>query len=388
MGERRDPLLTPAFLELCLFNFAASAAVFALLPVAPFHIRDLGGPPEAAGFFLGGLTFASAATAPWTGAVGDALGQGRVLTASAAGIALLFGLYALLPTWELFVAGALLQGLLWSAVLTSSGAYAMRLIPPERRAEGIAVHGMATLLAISVAPTAGFALYALGWRALALTLAGVNLAIAVLAVRFARAEPPARRDLLAAVRGHGVAWPVLRFALGIFLVAFGYGGLTSFVALFCEARAIAPKGIYFVAFAGTMLALRPFVGRLVDRVGPFRTFAPSLVLVALALLVLPFATQREGIVAGAMLYGAGFATVGPAFTSYVITRVPAERRGAAFGANIAAFDSGIGSGSIAFGPLVTHLGYRWTFWIAAALTLAAWPYFKLARARFERATAD
>ncbi len=388
MSGPRDPLLTPAFLELCLFNFAASAAVFALLPVAPFHIRELGGPPEAAGLFLGGLTFASAATAPWTGAVGDALGQGRVLAASAAGIALLFALYALLPTWPLFVGGALLQGLLWSAVLTSSGAYAVRLIPVHRRAEGIAIHGMATILAISLAPSLGFVLFAFGWRWLAATLGAVNLAIALLALRFARSEAPSRRSLATAFRGHGIAWPVLRFALGIFLVAFGYGGLTSFIALFCEARGIAPKGIYFIAFAGTMLGLRPFVGRLVDRVGPFRTFAPSLVLVALALVLLPFATSRGGIVAGAMLYGLGFATVGPAFTTYVISRVPAERRGAAFGANIAAFDSGIGSGSIAFGPLVAHLGYSWTFWIAAAFTLAAWPYLALARAPFERATAE
>ena len=43
---------------------AASAAVFALLPVAPYRIHVLGGPTEAAGLFLGSLTFASALSAP------------------------------------------------------------------------------------------------------------------------------------------------------------------------------------------------------------------------------------------------------------------------------------------------------------------------------------
>ena len=166
MASRREPLLSPAFLELCLFNFAASAAVFALLPVAPYRIHALGGPTSAAGLFLGSLTFASALSAPFTGALGDRLGQGRVLATAATAIAALFALYTFVTAWPVFVALGLAQGVFWSALLTSSGAYAVRLIPESRRGEGFAVHGMATILAISVAPSLGFALAArclTGW---------------------------------------------------------------------------------------------------------------------------------------------------------------------------------------------------------------------------------
>jgi MFS family permease len=386
MSRQREPLLSFAFLELCLFNFAASAAVFALLPVAPYRIHDLGGPTEAAGLFLGGLTFASALSAPFTGALGDRLGQGRVLAVAAATIAALFAIYAFVDSWPVLVGLALVQGIFWSALLTSSGAYAVRLIPESRRGEGFAVHGMATILAISLAPSLGFLLFGLGWRSLAVTLALVNAAIAVLALRFVGGDAEITRLAGLAPPAERLARPVLRFAIGLFLVSLGYGGLTSFAALYTESRGVAPRGLFFVAFAGTIFALRPFVGRWIDRVGAFAALRPSIAAIAAALSLMPLASSRATIAGCAVLYGLGFAAIGPAFTTYVIGRVTPERRGAAFGANIAAFDTGIGSGSILFGPVIAHAGYAPAFALAAIAAISSWPYFSWARKRFELET--
>lgn len=387
MSQPKAPLLSAAFLELCLFNFAASAAVFALLPVAPYRIHELGGTTAEAGLFLGCLTFASALSAPFTGALGDRLGQGRVLAVAAAAISALFALYSFVTLWPVFVALALAQGVFWSALLTSSGAYAVRLIPESRRGEGFAVHGMATILAISVAPSVGFLLYSHGWRWLVGVLALVNAAIAGLALRFVRGDAEVTRHAAAVPGAERLAKPVLRFAIGLFLVSLGYGGLTSFAAIYTEARGVAPRGLFFIAFAGTIFALRPFVGRWIDRFGAYRALFPSIVAIACALSLLPLAATREAIAACAVLYGLGFAAIGPAFTTYVISRIEPARRGAAFGANIAAFDTGIGSGSILFGPIVAHAGFGYAFAVAAIAALSAWPYFSRERARFELATA-
>ena len=37
--------------------------------------------------------------------------------------------------------------------------------------------------------------------------------------------------------------------MSLFLVSFGYGGITSFAALFAERSGVAPKGIFFTVFA-------------------------------------------------------------------------------------------------------------------------------------------
>ena len=87
----------------------------------------------------------------------------------------------------------------------------------------------------------------------------------------------------------------------------------------------------------------------------------------------------------AVVFGAGFSTYYPAFSAAVLQRVGAAQRGAAFGAMFAAFDIGIGSGSIALGWAVQHLGYTAAFVGSALLALGAWPYFHLGERRFAAA---
>ena len=55
--------------------------------------------------------------------------------------------------------------------------------------------------------------------------------------------------------------------------------------------------------------------------------------------------------------------------------VSAERRGAAFGAILAAFDTGIGTGSTSIGWLIQRFGFRTAFAVAAGLSALALPYF-------------
>ena len=68
----------------------------------------------------------------------------------------------------------------------------------------------------------------------------------------------------------------------------------------------------------------------------------------------------------------------PAYNTYVLTHVHPQRRGAAFGAMLAAFDTGIGSGASAVGALVHMQGFRVAFGVAAALATLSLPYFLFA----------
>ena len=55
--------------------------------------------------------------------------------------------------------------------------------------------------------------------------------------------------------------------------------------------------------------------------------------------------------------------------------VDPRRRGAAFGGILAAFDTGIGTGSVMTGWLVGHSGFRVAFGAAAGLAVLAPAYF-------------
>jgi len=154
-----------------------------------------------------------------------------------------------------------------------------------------------------------------------------------------------------------VEWRVLLLSVTLFMYSFGYGAITSFSAMFADALGISPKSIYLTLLAIVILLTRPLSGALADRIGYRRVFMPCLVLIALGLALLASASSLAWLVASAILFGVGFGTAYPVFVAYVMRDVHATRRGAAFGAILAAFDTGIGTGSIALGWIIQHQGF-------------------------------
>jgi MFS family permease len=377
----RRPLFTSSFLRIWWVSFSGATAGFLLFPSAPFRLRDLAAPPEAVGWFLGGLTYGSALAAAWTGALADLVGRRRMLLGAGALLAALAASYAWVADWRLLVLLSLPNGVVWSALLTSGNSEMLRIVPPERRAEGIAYYGLATNLAIALAPATGIWLLERSWPALCATIAALWAGVALLA---ARLEPdlPVAADVWARLAPQrAIDFRTLRVAGALLLGSFGYGGVTSFVALFAEERGIAPKGIFFTAFAVTIFALRPAIAPLIDRWGPRRALPVGLVVVALGLAATALPRARWELVCAAVIYGFGFSILGPAFTAWSIDNVDPGRRGAAFGALLAAFDLGIGSGSLLMGTLVARAGFPAAFLVSAALALGAWPYLLWAEKR-------
>jgi MFS family permease len=181
---------------------------------------------------------------------------------------------------------------------------------------------------------------------------------------------------------HMVEWRVVGVTMALFLCSFGYGGITSFVAVLADRHGITPRSVFFTSFALTVLVTRLFSGRLADRYGHRRVLLPCLALVTVGLTLTAVAHTRLQLVVAASVFGLGFGNQYPAFVGHVLKFVRDDRRGAAFGGILAAFDTGIGTGSIAVGWMAQHLGFRSAFAIAAALSAFAIQYFLWAEKRW------
>ncbi len=386
-----DRLFSPRFFIMFGFSFTVFVSVFQLLPTAPYRILDLGGSTAVAGLFHGFLTFSSAASAPFAGPLSDRLGHRRVLIGVSLVLAGFTASYALISSVHVMLTVVVAHGLIWSALLSASGAYMTATIPPSRRGEGLGYWGLASVLAIGAAPAAGFWVYRHGWVALCLELSCLNLLMAAIAWALPDdgavvqpATPRSPRPLLARVRtlvrSH-VEWRVVVLSLCTSAVSFAYGGLTSFSALFADDLGLAPRSLFLTVMAVATALGRLTLGRTLDRIGPRRVLVRCLIAppIGLALLAL---TRGEGmLVAAAIVFGAGFGLVLPAYNTYVLSHVHPTRRGAAFGAMLAAFDTGIGAGASAMGWLINAHGFRIAFGGAAVLAALSLPYFLIAERR-------
>jgi MFS family permease len=362
---------------MCGFSFTVFLSAFQLLPTAPFHILALGGTTAAAGLFLGFLTYASALSAPVTGSMSDRIGSRRVLIVASVAITAFSIAYAIIPSYHVMLGLVLVHGVFWSGLLTGSAAYMTNMLPENRRAEGIGYWGLSTIAAIAVAPSIGFWVFHFGWRALCLEAAALNVVMGVIAWRL-----PPELTIHAEHHHHHhrrlIEWRVLILSVTLFLYTFGYGGITSFTALYADVNGVTPKGIYLTSLAIVILVTRPMSGGLGDRFGYRRVFLPCLVLISAGLSLLVMGGTRGWLLASAIFFGAGFGTAYPSFVGYVMRNVPAVRRGAAFGAILACFDTGIGTGSTSMGWIIEHYGFSRAFGTAAILSALALPYFLLA----------
>jgi MFS family permease len=378
-----DRLFTPRFFMMCGFTFTVFLSAFQLLPTAPFRILDLGGTTFAAGLFLGFLTYASALSAPVTGALADRVGKRRMLISTSLVIAAFFVAYSLSRSYVLPLVLVFFHGLAWSGLLSASSAYMTDSIPESRRAEGIGYWGMSTMLAVAVAPTAGLWIYQHhGWTWLCAEGVVLNLVMAAIAFNLPETDVAARLTRDRFFGGHMVEWRVAAVALSLFVVSFGYGGVTSFVAVYAERNGISPKGIFFTVFSVVVIVLRLVSGRLADRIGHRRFLLPCLGLAAVGLLLLSLARTRALLVLAAVVFGAGFGNMYPAFVAHVVKHVDKSRRGAAFGGILAAFDTGIGTGSITIGAIAEHFGFGPAYLAAALLASLSIPIFIWTEERF------
>lgn len=357
------------------YNFTVFASAFQLLPTAPFHIMELGGSHAAAGLFLGFLTYASAISAPLTGALGDRIGKRRILIAASMAITVFSLLYAVAPSYQLMLGLVVVHGVFWSGLLSSSSAYILDIVPKSRRAEGLGYSGFASILAVAVAPWIGLYVFDHGgWWLLCMEMAALNIIMAVIAWRLppdTRHEAPPRSLHLSDL----VEWPVLIGAVTLFLYSFSYGGITSFVAVYAEHVGVTPRALYFTVFSVAILVTRPFIGRYADRVGPGRLIVPCLALIVIGIGLLSIATDRAMFVVSAMLFGVGFGSAYPIFVAHLMHHVAEHRRTATFGALIGAFDTGIGTGSIAIGWISERYGFGRAFGVAGVIALLSIPYF-------------
>lgn len=382
MSER---LFTARFFIMFGYTFTVFTSLFQLLPVAPYRVIALGGSTAVAGLFHGFLTFSSAASGPVTGVMADRVGHRPVLISVSILLAVFTLSYGFITNYHVLLAIVLVHGCAWSALLAASGAYMTATIPESRRAEGLSYWGMATVLAIGAAPAIGFWVYHFGWFALCIEIAALNLLMAAIAW----ALPDDRREAAALehaahgdepltvatfVRSH-VEWRVFWLSITTAMIAFGYGALTSFSAMFADDLGVAPRGLFLSVMAITTVLGRLSVGRALDAIGPRRVLIPCLVIPSVGLLILGFAQGQWTLMIAALVYGAGFGLMHPAFTSYVIGRVPARRRGAAFGAMLAAFDTGIGLGASLLGVVIHAYGFRVAFIAAGLLAAMSVPYF-------------
>jgi MFS family permease len=135
----------------------------------------------------------------------------------------------------------------------------------------------------------------------------------------------------------------------------GTGLVLPFMVVYLnEVRGIALEtvGLLLALQAGVGIAIVTPVGALIDRIGPRRVYASSLVALGVADVLLARATTATQAAVALAILGYGFGVVWPASSALIGNLIPSELRQRYFGVNFTLLNLGIGIGGIVGGRFV------------------------------------
>jgi len=352
-------------------EFTSLTSFFLLLSVMPMLAAAAGASSSGAGMITGSLLLGTVAAEAAAAAAISRFGYRIVL---AAGAVLLGGpaLAMLAPeSQEVMVSVSLARGFGFGLCGVATGALTAKLLPPERRGEGLGLLGIVCGIPAIVALPAGIWLAGHHLAAAAAAMAATAGLLPLVAIRWLpggrEARPAGRTRRIPGARK--MAGAALRLSLIFAAATVAAGVLDSFLPLVKGIPSnLSSTALLVQAIVATLTRWQ--AGKHGDRYGHARLLIPALAAAALGMAAMIVLGSPAAIFAGMVLFGAGFGVIENATFALLIERLPEAKASALWNF---AYDAGYGAGPAVFGLICVRTGYPAAFALTSALILAAVP---------------
>lgn len=376
-AEKAQPLWNRAFLLCLCNNLFLFIYYFAMLTVLPIYIlQDLGGTVKEAGLALTLFLLSSIAIRPFSGLIVERLGKKRSLR----GAGLLFVLFAFSyllidSLWSLLIV-RFLHGFWFSILTTVNVPVVNDFIPERRKGEGMGYFVMSTHLGMVFGPLIALTVIQFtSFNTLFALLSIVTCIGYVFCLTLNVKEYPQSAAADDAPK-RSIGWQdiievkVLPISMIALLVAFAYSSITSFITAFADSQhLLSAASLFFIVFAVSMIAVRPWVGKWYDRKGPSSVIYPSFISFAIGLVIVSFMDNQWVLWLSAVFIGMGYGSLFPCMQTMAIQTVSRQRLGHAISTFFALFDIGLALGSVVMGLLIAFFDYQFTYLSCAVLVI-------------------
>jgi MFS family permease len=326
-------LWTGPFILFIFISSLSSTATQMVTPLMSTYLKNMHAGQAMIGFIVGLLSFAALFARPFSGAANDLLNRKIIMFASSLLVGLCVLAYAVSSNISLVIAIRILHGFAFSFAGTASMAFAATFIPRERFGEGMGYMGLAQIVAVSIGPSAGvyitdnFGATNCFMIAAALSIVAAFIILTVPYQYVKRQRPAGYRFQIRLKDLFAKELFVLSAFVGIFSI--GNGMVNAFLKPLADERQILNVGLYFTANAVMMIAVRPFVGRLLDKKGLNIIMVPAYIIASAAMFFIGNATATWMLIAAGILKAIGQGSGAPSIQAEAVKMLGKERSGVA-----------------------------------------------------------
>lgn len=376
----KEKLWNAEYLKTWLANFAIYFSFMLVTPLLPLYLSEtFGADKHTIGLVLSGYALTALLIRPFSGYFVDSFDRKKVLLLCMFLFFLFFAGYMMAGSLLLFAIIRTLHGAPFGATTVANSTVAIDVLYPSRRAEGIGYYGLSNNIATAISPSVALWIYDACHNyniifSLSLLFAGLGFAINS-TLKLKKRELVKKANKISLDRFFLVrAW---REALAMICFAFGYGVISTYIAIYGKERLgiTGGTGVFFLLLSVGLILSR-LIGSRTLRKGMLIWNASLGLLISLCGYFL-FAGVHNyfGYYGAALIIGLGNGHMFPAFQTMFINLAPHTQRGTANSSLLISWDVGVGLGIMIGGMLVEYFGYFSAFWAAGFVNAAGVIFF-------------
>lgn len=363
--EKPATLWNRSFIIVFLTGVCTGMSSYMVTPLISKYALSLGAALPLAGTVASIMSIAALICRPFSGAVSDRTNRKALMIVSTLLAALTIGASALTDNIAMLIVIRAIHGVAFSFMTVANMALASSLIPEHMLGRGMGYLGLSSIFASAVGP--GFGMYLsenFGFTAcflLAMTfmLVGGAFMFAIPYRQQQRSVPEERHPIRLS---NLFAGELTGYMLILALFSCGNGLISTYIALIGDERGISSIGLFFTAYSIVVVAIRPFVGSLLDRKGLSIILIPSLVVAATGMVLIGAASALWMVVLAGALKALGQGSGSPSIQAHSIKALGKERAGVASSTCFIGQDIGNGVAPIVGGLVATNFGYSTMFY--------------------------
>jgi DHA1 family multidrug resistance protein-like MFS transporter len=373
-----------AFWTLCIMGgFAILSSTMSKSPALNPFSNSLGTPDEWSGFVSSASTIPGILISLPAASLSDIFGRKKFLILAAFVFASAPFLYLFITVWWQLILIRFYHGFATGIFVPVAEASVAELFP-TKRGERISLFTSATYVGRLAAPLLGTYILVMTNSGipytnfhelyLAVAVAGVTAFIMILPFLVKKSQPTLAPQKMTLEVGkqlfHG--WKTVVKNRGVLVVSlvqasqyYAYGAfefyLTGYLTVFLRYSIVIP-GLVATCIIGVAIFVKPYMGRVSDKIGRRIPIVMGYIISAIPLLVIPFVTDFVVLILLAIVYGFGFAAVTASTPALISELVPKELVGTSMGFLDMIMDVGQTLGPIISGfILATYLQYHGLF---------------------------
>ncbi len=354
----RDFILDAAISLFCSLNYFAL-----LINIVGFSTETFGATAAEAGLAAGVYVIGGLLARIFIGKYVELVGRKRMLIAGVSFALIMSIAYFWVSSLIMLYAVRLLHGLAYGVTSTCTNDIVSKLLPRERRGEGMGYFLLSVTFASAIGPLLGMELGATGDYGLVFSVGVVMYTLALICALLIHVkDEELTEQQISDAKSFRPENLIQKAAIPLAAICmvfyFAYSGVLSFIDSFSQETGMVTAATFFFVLisAGTLIS-RLTTGKIFDRKGPDVVMFPGYIAFIVGMLV--YANTRSDILflASGFVIGYGISIIYSVCQTMVINNTPPHRYGVTTSTFSAIVDLGSGMGPMILGVILPLTGF-------------------------------